>query len=117
MGACVGSCIIISGLRWSHLTALVICAGIVTLETRCVKFLSLQRQGLEGTTGEYSEAGYEDHTVHARVCLEGTTGECSEAGHEDHTVHARVCLEADQVTVSVEDGLGCNEETDRHEDS
>ena len=94
MGACVGSCIIISGLRWSHLTALVICAGIVTLETRCVKFLSLQRQGLEGTTGEYSEAGYEDHTVHARVCLE-----------------------ADQVTVSVEDGLGCNEETDRHEDS
>ena len=40
--------------------------------------------------------------------------------YEDHTVYTRVCLEeqgADQVTVSVEDDLGINEETDRHEDS
>ena len=69
------------------------------LRNALCKVLSLQIQGLEGlsggTTGNYSDAGYEVHTGHDRVCLE-------EQG-------------ADQVTVSVVDGLGCNEETDRHE--
>ena len=51
------------------------------LRNALCKVLSLQIQGLEGTTGDYSDAGHEDHTGHARVCLE-------EQG-------------ADQVTVSV----------------
>ena len=100
MGACMGSCFTISGLRWSHLTAPVICAGIVTLETRCVKFFIATETRSRG----------KDRRV-TRVC-------CSDAVYEDHTVYTRVCLEeqgADQATVSVEDGLDINEETDRHE--